>query len=229
MKLTALRIDEARVLTLPAAARAAIPTIRAALAAHHSGMEFVTAIPDQFSSHDIKIYVADTETYYQRRFRGQGLFCVDGAGMPFIVYRAPLTDPDTIYHELTHAYDPQYRKLISTTKMVPGTNWQSMTTPHEILAVTTARVDAILWRLRTVAPERRAILIAELSGWLRRPKTDDDFDPWKLPELIRGMSIWHLYANKQLWRQFVSRLYNAIADVKSNHHDLKGVDATEAE
>ena len=200
---------ESRMFEIPEQAKNILPSlterIKQLSQKNWDGAEQFAELDDTLTDGKIPIYLISSKKYYDMGLRGQG--CVRNNDMPTIYYRIPMTDFDTIYHELTHAYDPQLRKNVS--KPVWRNGFQKNTTPHERLAINSARMHEI----KNASPQEKA----ELINWLRKEKTENDLEPERLPKLLRNMGVLYLYfKNKKYWRQFVSSLWHVLTGESSN-------------
>lgn len=161
-----------------------------------------TRIPDPFRpGRDIPIVFIKRDN----KTKGQGGFRYEG-DEKVILYSIPMTGFDTIYHELVHAHDPKLAKGIS--KSIMSNGMQNNTTPHEIDAYIGGHVDRIKDNLAH-NPQREALL-TELKNWLRNTKSEADLEPHNLPQLLQGMMLYHIIADKKNWRRFVSILNNEL-------------------
>jgi hypothetical protein len=209
---------ESHMFHLPPEANAIVPKLKSELkelsATNFKGSKLLATLPDPFSNKEIHIWANDSQTFDKMvKKTGHGAFGVAG-GQPTIVYRVPMTDYDTVYHELVHAHDPQHRKGIS--KSINNNIGQSMTTPHEILAYFSGKIEDAVDRLKAMPLAQRIAKIQELTNWLRKVKDESDLEPYNVPSIFQGLGgLSYLSQDKRLWRQFTSRVWNDIINYQN--------------
>lgn len=140
--------------------------------------------------------------------RGQGVTSTKATPNRFVCYQIPMTNYDTIYHELVHLFDPKLTKGISKPQRVNGV--QNNLTSHETEAQMAGFIDQMREKLNQANPETRIQLVNELKNWLRFQKTDSNTEPWNLPKLLLGSTVWHLLNDPITRRKFLSSVYNAL-------------------
>jgi len=130
-----------------------------------------------------------------------------------VFYRIPMTDFDTIYHELVHAFDPKIFKGISTPKKINGE--QNNTTPHEIEARMAGFIDIMKDKLRE-AGKNKTQLLRELLAWMKKEKSEEDLEPQGTPMLLKGMPLWYIKNKPKVWKKFITSVYAALEEFNAS-------------
>lgn len=147
------------------------------------------------------------EEWLKRRYPGVGIYGFDkNIGSNVVMWRIPMIEYDTIYHELVHAYDPKLAKGVPPKKG----EFQNNRSAHEVDAYIGGHVDLMKDKLNASSPEEKTKLLQELKKWMTKAKGESDYDTYNLPELLKGMTVYHLSMDKPNWRKFISVLYNEL-------------------
>lgn len=161
-------------------------------------------LPDTFSDNPIKVFFADASTYYGHGYKGQGCV-VNKPDNCVIIYCIPMTNLDTVYHEIVHAYDPKFRKNLINTRLPDGT--QNNLTYVEIDAKLSGIIHTAKQKLNSMLPEERKRTLDEFKNFIRElPETE----PWTMPHLLAGLPLDSYRRNKRMWRKVLTTIYNSL-------------------